>query len=164
MKIAPDLHDQDLAAIVETAVSSGVCAIIATNTTITRPSGLASHHASETGGLSGAPLFAPATDILARVVTHAKGRLGVVGAGGVASGWQAYAKILVGADLVQLYTGLALNGPELPAQILQELVILMQAEGVNNLAEAKGNVPHATKAIEHAIRFSPISATQLAKT
>ena len=164
LKIAPDLHDQDLAAIVETAVSSGVCAIIATNTTITRPSGLASHHASETGGLSGAPLFAPATDILARVVTHAKGRLGVVGAGGVASGWQAYAKILVGADLVQLYTGLALNGPELPAQILQELVILMQADGVNNLAEAKGNVPHATKAIQHAIRLSQISATRLAKT
>jgi dihydroorotate dehydrogenase len=164
LKIAPDLHDQDLAAIVETAVSSGVCAIIATNTTIARPSGLASHHAGETGGLSGAPLFAPATDILARVVTHAKGRLGVVGVGGVASGWQAYAKILVGADLVQLYTGLALNGPELPAQILQELVTLMQADGVNNLADAKGHIPHATKAIQHAIRLSQISATQPAKT
>ncbi|MGB2459995.1 MAG: hypothetical protein ACPIDX_06720, partial [Candidatus Puniceispirillaceae bacterium] len=164
LKIAPDLHDQDLAAIVETAVSSDVCAIIATNTTIARPSGLASHHAGETGGLSGAPLFAPATDILARVVTHAKGRLGVVGVGGVASGWQAYAKILVGADLVQLYTGLALNGPELPAQILQELVTLMQADGVNNLADAKGHIPHATKAIQHAIRLSQISATQPAKT
>ena len=114
--------------------------------------------------MSGAPLFAPATDILARVVTHAKGRLGVVGVGGVASGWQAYAKILVGADLVQLYTGLALNGPELPAQILQELVTLMQADGVNNLADAKGHIPHATKAIQHAIRLSQISATQPAKT
>jgi dihydroorotate dehydrogenase len=164
LKIAPDLHDQDLAAIVEAAVSSGVCAIIATNTTIARPSGLASHHAGETGGLSGTPLFALATDILARVVTHAQGRLGVVGVGGVASGWQAYAKILVGADLVQLYTGLALNGPELPEQILQELVTLMQADGVNNLADAKGHIPHATKAIQHAIRLSQISATQPAKT
>ena len=51
--------------------------------------------------------------MLARVVTHAEGRVGVIRVGGVASGWQAYAKILVGADLVQLYTGLALNGPEL---------------------------------------------------
>ena len=154
LKIAPDLHDQDLADIVETAVSFGVSAIIATNTTVDRPSGLASQHVKEIGGLSGAPLFAPATNILARVVTHAKGRIGVVGVGGVASGWQAYAKILVGADLVQLYTGLALNGPELPVQILQELVALMQADGVNNLAEAKGQIPHATKAIQHARRLS----------
>ena len=164
LKIAPDLNDQDLAAIIETAVTSCVCAIVATNTTIARPSGLASHHAGEIGGLSGAPLFVPSTDTLARVVTHAKGHLGVVGVGGVASGWQAYAKILVGADLVQLYTGLALNGPEFPAQILQELITLMQADGVNNLAEVKGQIPYATKAIQHAIRLSQTSATQPAKT
>ena len=162
LKIAPDLHDEDLAAIVETAVASDVCAIIATNTTIARPSSLASQYAGENGGLSGAPLFAPATDILARVVTHANGRLGVVGVGGVASGWQAYAKILVGADLIQLYTGLALNGPELPAQILQELVTLMRADGVNNLADVKGQVPHATKAIQHAIRLSQTYEIQMA--
>jgi dihydroorotate dehydrogenase len=164
LKIAPDLNDQDLTAVVETAVGSDICAIIATNTTIARPPDLASHHAGEIGGLSGAPLFAPATNILARVVKHARGRLGVVGVGGVASGWQAYAKILVGADLVQLYTGLALNGPELPAQILQELVTLMQADGVNNLADAKGQIPDATKAIQHAIRLSQFSGTQSAKT
>ena len=164
LKIAPDLNDQDLASIIETAVNSCVCAIIATNTTIVRPSGLASQHAGEIGGLSGAPLFAPSTDILARVVKHAKGRLGVVGVGGVARGWQAYAKILVGADLVQLYTGLALNGPESPAQILRELVTLMQADGVNNLAEVKGQIPSATVAIQHAIRLSRTSASQPAKT
>jgi dihydroorotate dehydrogenase len=162
LKIAPDLHDEDLAAIVETAVAFDVCAIIATNTTIARPSGLASQYAGENGGLSGAPLFAPATDILARVVTHANGRLGVVGVGGVASGWQAYAKILVGADLIQLYTGLALNGPGLPAQILQELVTLMRADGVKNLADAKGQIPHATKAIQHATRLSQTYAIQMA--
>ena len=157
LKIAPDLHDQDLVAIVETAITSGVSAIIATNTTIARPADLASHHAGEAGGLSGAPLFAPATAILARVVAHANGRIGVIGVGGVASGWQAYAKILVGADLVQLYTGLALRGPELPAQILAELVDLMQADGVHQIADAKGQIPHASKAIQHAIRLSQTS-------
>ncbi len=102
-------------------------------------------------------MFIPATDILARVVKHSEGRLGVIGVGGVASGWQAYAKILIGADLVQLYTGLALNGPELPAQILQELVTLMQADGFKNPAAAKGQIPDATKAIQHASRLAQIS-------
>ena len=159
LKISPDLLDQDLAGIVETAVNFGVCAIIATNTTIARPSGLYSQYASETGGLSGAPLFVPATDVLAQVVSHARGRLGVIGVGGVASGWQAYAKILVGADLVQLYTGLAFNGLEIPAQILQDIVDLMQVDGIKKLADAKGQIPNAKKAIKHAIRLSQISVT-----
>ena len=159
LKIAPDLLDQDLAAIIETAFKFGVCAIVATNTTIARPSGLSSPHADEIGGLSGAPLFAPATEVLAQVVSHAKGRLGVIGVGGVASGWQAYAKILVGADLVQLYTGLALNGPELPARILQDVVSLMHSDGIKSLADAKGQIPNATNAIQHAIRLSQISET-----
>jgi len=154
LKIAPDLHDQDLAAIVECAVANGVGAIIATNTTIARPAQLKSRRASETGGLSGAPLFVPATDILARVVRHARGRLAVIGVGGVASGYQAYAKILVGADLVQLYTGLALHGPQLPDQILQQLAALLQADGVTRLAEVKGQMPKAQDAIQHAIRLA----------
>ena len=164
LKIAPDLHDQDLAAIVETAISADVCAIIATNSTIARPVDLVSHHADEAGGLSGAPLFVPSTDILARVVTHAKKRLGVVGVGGVASGWQAYAKILVGADLVQLYTGLALSGPALPEQILAELVDFMQADGVHKIADAKGQIPNVEQAIDHATRLSQTSLTPRAKS
>ena len=88
----------------------------------------------------------------------------MVGVGGVASGWQAYAKILVGADLVQLYTGLALHGPQLPAQIVQELVNLMQADGVNKLADARGQIPHAKKAIQHAIRLSQTFVTPPAKS
>jgi hypothetical protein len=66
--------------------------------------------------------------------------------------------------LVQLYTGLALNGPELPAQILAELVDLMQADGVHQIAHAKGQIPHATKAIQHAIRLSQTSVTPPAKS
>ena len=163
LKIAPDLHDKDLVAIAEIAVSSDVCAIIATNTTIARPSDLVSQHAVEIGGLSGLPLFARATDMLAQIATHAKGHLGLVGVGGVASGCEAYAKILIGADLVQLYTGFALNGPELPAQVLQELVTLMEADGVKSPADAKGQIPNATNAIQHATRLSQTSAIQPAK-
>lgn len=153
LKIAPDLHDYDLALIVDTAVSSGVSAIIATNTTIARPTTLQGLHAGEDGGLSGSPLFGMSTDILARVAGHAQQRLGVIGVGGVASGWQAYTKILVGADLVQLYTGLTLHGPQLPFEILQQLVCLMRADGFNTLSDAKGQIPDAKKAMSHTLQI-----------
>ena len=71
--------------------------------------------------------------------------------GGVASGWQAYAKILVGADLVQLYSGLALQGPLLPQQILAELAVLLARDGCADLAAAKGQIPDAKKAISHSL-------------
>ena len=164
LKIAPDLHHDDLVAIVEACVEAGVSGIIATNTTLARPGHLDGVHADESGGLSGAPLFEAATAILADVARLSERRLGLIGAGGVANAWQAYAKILVGADLVQLYTGLALNGPELPAQILAELVDLMQADGVHQIAYAKGQIPHGTKAIQHAIRLSQTSVTPPAKS
>ena len=154
LKIAPDLHDQDLEEIVESAVAAGVSAIIATNTTIARPEHLRGYHTGEAGGLSGAPLFAPSTNILARVAQHAQRRLALIGVGGVANGWQAYAKILVGADLVQLYTGLAFQGLDLPSQILYQLVELMRADGINKLSDAKGQIPSAKKAIKHAIKLS----------
>jgi len=162
LKIAPDLHDHDIAAIVDTSCAAGVSAIIATNTTIARPDHLHGRYADELGGLSGAPLFAPATALLARVAQHNQQRLGLIGVGGVASGWQAYAKILVGADLVQLYTGLALQGPHLPAQILYELAALMQADGIDTLGDAKGQIADPTKAIQHAIRLSETALAQSA--
>lgn len=157
LKIAPDMSDLDLEAVVETAINAGISAIIATNTTISRPSDLKSCHAKEVGGLSGEPLFVSSTDILSRVASYAQKRIGIIGVGGVASGWQAYAKILVGADLVQLYTGLALHGPQIAAQILQELVCIMQAEGLTRLADAKGQIPSPVKAIRYAGRLSPNS-------
>ena len=102
-------------------------------------------------------LFVSSTDILSRVASYAQKRIGIIGVGGVASGWQAYAKILVGADLVQLYTGLALHGPQIAAQILQELVCIMQAEGLTRLADAKGQISSPVKAIRYASRLSPNS-------
>ena len=159
LKIAPDLHDDDLVAIVETCLEAGVDGIIATNTTISRPSDLTGPYINEAGGLSGAPLFHLATDILAKVAHISKGRLGLVGAGGVANGAQAYAKILIGADLVQLYSGLALEGPQLPGRILQQITAMMAAEGVTGLDEIRGQITDSKAAIAHAARcFEKISA------
>ena len=155
IKLAPDLAPADIEAIAATAVDAGVAGLIATNTTIARPDGLRSGHAGETGGLSGAPLFVMATHVLAEIA----GRLPaggpvLVGAGGVASGWQAYAKILVGASLVQLYTALALEGPDLPARVIRELATLLDADGVSDISAARGQIPDADAAMQHALRLA----------
>ncbi|MDB2324192.1 quinone-dependent dihydroorotate dehydrogenase [Alphaproteobacteria bacterium] len=151
LKMAPDLAAVDIGALVDRCASEGVDGIIATNTTISRPENLRSAAAKEHGGLSGMPLFEMSTKVLAEVCTTAQGQMAVIGVGGVASGWQAYAKILVGADLVQLYSGLALQGPLLPQQILAELAVLLARDGCADLAAVKGQIPDAKKAISHSL-------------
>jgi dihydroorotate dehydrogenase len=155
VKLAPDLAPADIEAICATVAGENVAGLIATNTTVARPDGLRSAHAGETGGLSGAPLFAMATHVLAQMAGRlpAAGPV-LVGAGGVATGWQAYAKILVGASLVQLYTALALEGPDLPARVMRELAALLAADGVADIATACGQIPDADKAMQHALRLA----------
>lgn len=160
LKIAPDLHADDLTTIVDTCLAADVSGIIATNTTISRPSDLISGHKGQAGGLSGAPLFSMATGVLAALAKRADTQLGLIGAGGVATGWQAYAKILVGADLVQLYTSLALDGPSIPATVLQQLAALMEADGVDNLEAVRGQIKDAKAAINHALRRLETLAAQ----
>jgi dihydroorotate dehydrogenase len=138
VKIAPELDDDALAAIVATAVARGVDGLVVANTTIARPPGLRSRHAAEAGGLSGRPLFAPSTALLAKAARLARGRLVLVGVGGVASGRDAYAKIRAGASLVQLYTAFAYQGPALIGRILDELAAALTADGFATVAEAVG--------------------------
>ena len=149
LKIAPDLNHDDLAIIVESCVAAGVGGIIATNTTLARPNFLTGAHAGQAGGLSGAPLFSAATGILADVAKLSQNHLALIGAGGVAEAWQAYAKILVGADLVQLYTGLALEGPKMPGRILSQLAAMMDADGVATIDKIKGQICDPIAAVKH---------------
>lgn len=151
LKMAPDLSDAEIDAVVDRCCTDHVSGIIATNTTIARPDNLRHRFAGEAGGLSGAPLFAQSTAVLARVAKQAKQRLAIIGVGGVSNGWQAYAKILVGADLVQLYSSLALQGPTVPAQIMRDLQMLMKRDGVESLVAVKGAIPDPEKAIKHAL-------------
>lgn len=138
VKIAPDLDHAALEAIVETAIAHGIDGLIVSNTTVARPPSLRSRYARETGGLSGAPLFAPATALLRDAARLARGRLVLIGCGGVASADQAYAKIRAGASLVQLYTGLIYEGPDLVGRILAGLSARLAADGFGCLAEAVG--------------------------
>ena len=113
--------------------------------------GLLVYYPLAAGGLSGEPLFVTSTSILAEVAGLSQNRLGLIGVGGVSAGWQAYAKILVGADLVQLYTGLALEGPYLPNRILHELTHMLDTDGVTRLDQIKGQIADPSSAIKHAV-------------
>uniref|UniRef100_UPI0025D2748A quinone-dependent dihydroorotate dehydrogenase n=1 Tax=uncultured Caulobacter sp. TaxID=158749 RepID=UPI0025D2748A len=113
LKVAPDLEDGEVEAIVETVVGAALDAIIVSNTTIARPDTLKSTFAGESGGLSGAPLLAASTQVVKRFHAAAAGRVALIGAGGIASGADAYAKIRAGARAVQLYSALVYGGPGL---------------------------------------------------
>lgn len=155
VKLAPDLEQRDIEAICAIAAAEKVDGLIATNTTVSRPQTLRSPHAGETGGLSGAPLFEMATHVLAAIARHLPDDgPALIGVGGVATGWQAYAKILVGASLVQLYTALALAGPELPARVVTELAALLRADGHASVEAARGAIPDAQAAIRHALHLA----------
>ena len=138
VKLAPDLAEDALTPIIEVCVTRGVAGLIISNTTIARPETLRSAHKGEAGGLSGAPLFERSTEMLARAHRIAAGRLVLIGAGGVATGAQAYAKIRAGASLVQLYSGFAYGGPALIGRIKRELADLLARDGFAHVADAVG--------------------------
>lgn len=131
LKIAPDLDGDAIGAIVDACIAHGIDALAVSNTTLARPESLRSAHRNQTGGLSGAPLLLPATRALALAYRTAKGRLPLVGVGGVASAEDAFAKIAAGASLVQLYTAMIYAGPGLPARILRGLDDLLAREGLS---------------------------------
>jgi dihydroorotate dehydrogenase len=138
VKIAPDLSRDGLAAVVETCLAQGVQGLIVGNTTISRPNSLRSPSARETGGLSGEPLFALSTTMLARAFLLARGRLTLIGTGGVFSGADALTKIRAGASLVQLYTGFAYHGPALIPRLKADLATALKAAGFARLEDAVG--------------------------
>lgn len=138
LKVAPDLEDGEIEAIVEAVVDAGLDAIIVSNTTIARPSSLRSAQATESGGLSGAPLLEPSTQVLKRFHAAAAGRVALIGAGGVADGAGAYAKIRAGARAVQLYSALVYGGPGLVTRIKRDLAARLRAEGFAAVEDAVG--------------------------
>jgi len=138
VKIAPDLSDAGLAAVVETCLLRNVTGLIIANTTIARPDFLQSPKKSESGGLSGTPLFEPSTKMLAKAYKLAEGKLLLIGAGGIFSASDILAKILCGATLVQLYTGFAYHGPALIPRLKTGLAALLQQRGYKTLTEAIG--------------------------
>ncbi|MBJ7410547.1 MAG: quinone-dependent dihydroorotate dehydrogenase [Phenylobacterium sp.] len=137
LKVAPDLEDAEIEAIADTVADHGLAGVIVSNTTISRPP-LRSRHRDEAGGLSGAPLTALSTRVLAQFHAAGAGRFLLIGAGGIASGADAYAKLRAGAAAVQLYSALAYEGPGLVVRIKRDLAARLRADGFGSVAEAVG--------------------------
>ncbi|MBO6956961.1 MAG: dihydroorotate dehydrogenase (quinone), partial [Rhizobiales bacterium] len=121
VKIAPDLDEEGLADTLEVISDSAIEGMIVSNTTNARPASLRSAKKSETGGLSGKPLFNPSTAMLAKVKAALGDSKALIGVGGVDSAASARAKLEAGADLIQLYTGYVFKGPGLIGEIMDGL-------------------------------------------
>ncbi len=137
LKISPDLSESELADLAEVALTSGIDALIATNTTLLRER-LISEGKVQIGGLSGSPIFEMSTRTLARLSHLTAGKLPLIGVGGIASAEDAYAKIRAGASAVQLYTAMVYQGLSLAPRIAKGLDELLARDGFANLAEAVG--------------------------
>lgn len=138
VKVAPDLTERDVTDIADIALTSGLDGLIVGNTTVSRPDGLLGESATEDGGLSGRPLFALSTRILADFFAATGGKIPLIGTGGISSGTDAYAKIRAGASLIQLYTALFYEGPGLVPRMKRELAHLLRRDGFGSVAEAVG--------------------------
>lgn len=138
VKIAPDIAEADLPAIVERLVVRGVDGIAVSNTTLARPGLSDRGFDRETGGLSGKPLFHRSTVALARVYKLTDGKIPLIGIGGIDSGAAAVAKVLAGASLLQLYTGLIYEGPSLLPRMKTALVDAATAANVSSIARLVG--------------------------
>ena len=155
LKIAPDLDDQGLIDVLDVALSAQLDGMIISNTTIARPDQLTHHHRTEQGGLSGKPLLLPSSQMLMKAAQYlhaakAFQKLPLIAAGGVHNAESAYLKILLGASLVQVYTALAIEGPQLPQKIIKGLDHLLVRDGYDNLKQAVGAAPDWEEAIHRA--------------
>lgn len=139
VKLAPDLEDDEQQELAETALEAKIDGLILTNTTLARPDYLSPGFKDEKGGLSGQPLTDRATEVVHNFYALTKGKIPLIGVGGISNGQQAYDKIKAGASLVQVYSALIFKGPTLPATINAELLELLKADGYSNISEAIGS-------------------------
>ena len=121
VKVSPDLDDAGIAAVADRVAARGIDAVVATNTTVSRAGVEHLPHGREQGGLSGAPLKARATAVVARLRRLLPPEVAIIGVGGIASAADAREKLDAGAALVQLYTALVYRGPGLVGEIVRGL-------------------------------------------
>ncbi|RUA20170.1 MAG: quinone-dependent dihydroorotate dehydrogenase [Alphaproteobacteria bacterium] len=138
LKISPDIKDNHISEIADTAIKNDISGIILTNTTNSNKDKLISDFKKEEGGLSGEPLQQISTNMIKKFYKQLNGKIPIIGVGGVNSGKSAYEKIIAGASLLQLYTGLVYKGPSIVKDIKKELIQILKVEGLNNIKDAIG--------------------------
>jgi dihydroorotate dehydrogenase len=142
VKVAPDLSFEALDEILELAGPKNIAGIVATNTTISRPSSpdpTVQKVYSETGGLSGRPLKTRSTEVIRHLYRQSRGALPIIGVGGIFTAADAWEKIAAGASLIQIYTGLVFEGPTICRSIVEGLIRRLQERGETSLETAVGS-------------------------
>lgn len=138
LKLAPDIPDETMAGIAAVCLTHKIDGVILTNTTLFRPDDLPADFKEQKGGLSGAPLNDLSTGMIRRFYALTKGQIPIIGVGGISCGDDAYTKIRAGASLVQLYSALIYEGPNLIRKINRDLLKYLKADGFTHIEEAIG--------------------------
>lgn len=138
LKISPDLSGKQLEDVAAAIAEHPVQAVVLGNTSLSRPITIPHEIAKEAGGLSGAPIFDLSTQLLKDLYKLTKGKVPLIGCGGISSGEDAYAKIRAGASMVQLMTALVFEGPGVVRKIKRELADLLRRDGFTSVAAAVG--------------------------
>ena len=138
VKIAPDQTEKQARNIADASLDAGIDGMIIGNSMASRPKGMTSSVAREKGGLSGKPIFDMSTELLSVMYQMTRGKIPLIGCGGVFTGADAYAKIRAGASLVQIYTSLIYEGPWVVARITSELAALLRRDRFKSASAAVG--------------------------
>ena len=139
LKISPDLEDLFIDNIIELVLQNNIDGLILTNTTDQNRENLLDKKKNESGGLSGKPLRDLSTELIKKFYTHLKGKIPIIGVGGVDSGKSAFEKLAAGASAIQLYTGMIYKGPTIVKEIKKELIDIMREKNFKNIKEVVGS-------------------------
>ena len=138
LKISPDINENLIDIISEIVSENSIGALILTNTSNINRENLNDPQKNELGGLSGKPMEKISNNLINKFHKILKGKVPIIGVGGVDSGKSAYEKILAGASLIQFYTGMIYKGPQVVKNIKKELIDQMKKDGIKNFTEIIG--------------------------
>ena len=138
VKLSPDINEKEISKIIELILKYKISGIIISNTTENNREVLNDLNKNEKGGLSGQPLREKSTNLIKKFYNETKGKIEIIGVGGVDSGKAAFEKISVGATAVQLYTGMVYKGPGVVKDIKKELISILKKENLKNIGDAIG--------------------------
>jgi len=138
VKLSPDINNSEISKIIELIIKYKIDGIIVSNTTDGNRENLSDLQKDEKGGLSGQPLQNLSTSLIKKFYKDTKGKIQIIGVGGVDSGQSAFDKISAGANAVQLYTGMVYKGPGVVREMKKELISIIKKENLKNISEAVG--------------------------
>ena len=138
LKLSPDIKESEISNINEMILKFKIDGVILTNTTNQNRDNLLSDYKNEAGGLSGLPIKNLSLKLIKSFYKLNKGKVPIIGVGGIDSGQSVFEKITAGATAVQLYTGMVYKGPGIVKNIKKELIQILKKEKIKNIQQAIG--------------------------